>query len=101
MVDRGGNSSEMNFVIASPVAMSEGETGGHGFRIEKAQAAITVTHRFPAPRRFHRLRNNVRDLAIKDDTGKRLTETPRGVQPRKDTSSQEGRGKFEDPTVIL
>ena len=36
-----------------------------------------------------------------DHITKRLTETPRGVQSRKHTSSKEGRGEFKDPTVIL
>jgi len=31
----------------------------------------------------------------------RLTETPRGVQTRKHTSSKECRGEFEDPAVVL
>jgi len=30
-----------------------------------------------------------------------LTETPRGVQSRKHTSSKERRGKFEDPAIVL
>jgi hypothetical protein len=89
----------MGVTTALPVTTREGATDGCVVSVKK-QISITTTHLFPRPRRIPRLGIGVRNLR-RIDHARKLTETPRSIQPGKQACPKKGGGEFKEPTIVL